>query len=71
MFLIRLYFKVQFSLLTNYISCDFCLNKFKLNKVRKVDVKFRYGLGLKDLKNGHAEKGINMCFLRVNEQPIC
>ncbi len=45
----------------------FSLNKlliFCLLTVSKVVVKFRYGGGLSDLKYGHAEQDINMCFIK-------
>ncbi len=35
-------------------------------------VKFRYVVsGLKDLKYGHAEKGINMCFMHTKKNSQC
>ncbi len=56
------------------INCDFCLDKFLiccLLIVSKIVVKFRYGVGLRDLKYGHANLGITVCFISTNKQPIC
>ncbi len=39
--------------------------------VRKVHVKFRYVAWLRDLKYGHSEYGIIMCFIRTNKWSIC
>ncbi len=53
---VTLYFGDQFSLLTN--NYDIYVNKILiccLLTVSKVVVKFRYGIGLRDRKYGHAE----------------
>ncbi len=34
--------------------------------VSKAVIKFRYGGGLRNLKYGHTESGINICFINNN-----
>ncbi len=56
-----------------YRAQEFYLSKLLiwcLLIVSKVVVNFRYGVGLRDLKYDHAEKGINMCFISTNKQLI-
>ncbi len=55
----------------------FTVIQFFLNKLliccllilSKVFIKFRRGVGSRDLKYDNAEQGFNMCFISINKQP--